>query len=327
MQARFDHTWPRRAECAPLPLRIAVGIASAGRAATLQETILYLATMQAPPVRTIVCVPDMDDAGSLLGSPGVEIIVGRRGLTCQRNEIIRAAAPDTDLVVFLDDDFVPAPDFMTRMAAVFARQEDVVIATGEVLADGILGKGLSMAEALRIIERAGERPELVTDVYNAYGCNMVVRLAPVLEQALKFDEELPLYGWLEDVDFSRTIACHGRSVKVAGALGVHLGAKSGRQPGLRLGYSQVANPAYLMRKGTMTSARAIAQITRNMLANLRGVLIADRSVDRLGRLRGNIAAMRDLLAGNASPSRVLEFSNSSIEPSPSTPANRSEQTS
>ncbi|THK35518.1 glycosyltransferase [Ensifer sp. MPMI2T] len=323
MQARFDHNLPRRAECVPLPLRTAVGIASAGRPATLQQTIRYLATIQAHPVRTIVCVPDIDDAGSLSNSLGVELIVGPRGLTCQRNAIIRAAARGTDIIVFLDDDFVPAPDFVARMAAVFARQQDVVIATGEVLADGILGSGLSMAEALSIIESAGERPELVTDVYNAYGCNMVVRLAPVLERTLTFDEELPLYGWLEDVDFSRTIARHGRSVKVAGALGVHLGVKSGRQPGLRLGYSQVANPAYLMRKGTMASSRAIAQISRNMLANLRGVLLADRTVDRLGRLRGNIVAVKDLLAGNSSPSRILEFSGSSTKPMPPTPANRS----
>ena len=320
----FDNP-SRRAQRAPLPLRTVVGIASAGRPATLQQTIQYLATLQNPAMRTIVCVPDMDDAGSLSNSPDVELIVGPRGLTCQRNAIIRAASPDTDIIVFLDDDFVPAPDFIARMAATFARQQDIVIATGEVLADEILGKGLSMAEALSIIETAGERSEVVTDVYNAYGCNMVVRLAPVVQHALTFDEELPLYGWLEDVDFSRTIARHGRSVKVGGASGVHLGVKSGRQPGLRLGYSQVANPAYLMRKGTITRLRAIAQIGRNMLANMRGVLLADRSVDRLGRLRGNIVAMTDLLAGRASPSRILDFGSSSSHKISvaSTTANRS----
>ena len=105
---------------------------------------------------------------------------------------------------------------------------------------------------------------------------------PFSSMRLAFDEQLPLYGWLEDVDFSRSIARYGRSVRVEGARGVHLGVKSGRQPGLRLGYSQVANPAYLIRKGTMSKARAIAQIGRNILAKRAALLLNDRSIDRLG---------------------------------------------
>jgi hypothetical protein len=292
-------------------LRIAVGIASAGRSVTLLETVDYLASLRSRPERIIVCVPDIDDAAGLGDRLDVELIVGSRGLTCQRNRILRAAVPDTDILIFLDDDFIPASNFIPRMEAVFAREPDVTIATGEVLADGILGGGLTMSEALEIIGTAGERAELVTDVYNAYGCNMVVRLSSVIEHGLAFDEQLPLYGWLEDVDFSRSIARYGRSVRVDGARGVHLGVKSGRQPGRRLGYSQIANPAHLIRKGTMSKARAIAQIGRNILANARGVLFSDRTIDRRGRLVGNMLALADLLKGRASPSRILEFGNSS----------------
>jgi hypothetical protein len=292
-------------------LRITVGIASAGRPATLLETIDYLAGLGNCPRRIIVCVPDIGDAAGLADRLDVELVVGSRGLTCQRNRILRAAVPDTDILIFLDDDFIPDSNFIARMAAVFAREPAVTIATGEVLADGILGAGLTMSEALEIIETAGERAELVTDVYNAYGCNMVVRLAPVIEHGLAFDEQLPLYGWLEDVDFSRSIARYGRSVRVAGACGVHRGATSGRQPGRRLGYSQIANPAHLIRKGTMSKARAIAQIGRNILANARGALLGDRSIDRRGRLGGNMEALADLLMGRASPSRILKFGMSS----------------
>ncbi|UXN62068.1 glycosyltransferase family 2 protein [Phyllobacterium zundukense] len=291
--------------------RITVGIASAGRPATLLETIDYLAGLRNRPERIIVCVPDIDDAVGLCDRLDVELIVGSRGLTCQRNRILRAAVPDTDILIFLDDDFIPAPNFIQRMEAVFAREPDVTIATGEVLADGILDEGLTMSDALEIIETAGERAELVTDVYNAYGCNMVVRLSPVIEHGLAFDEQLPLYGWLEDVDFSRSIARYGRSVRVEGARGVHLGVKSARQPGRRLGYSQIANPAHLIRKGTMSKPRAIAQISRNILANARGALLGDRSIDRRGRLGGNMLALADLLTGRASPARILEFGISS----------------
>lgn len=146
---------------------------------------------------------------------------------------------------------------------------------------------------------------------------MAVRLSPILEHALAFDEQLPLYGWLEDVDFSRSIARYGRSVRVEGARGVHLGVRSGRQPGRRLGYSQVANPVYLIRKGTMSKGRAIAQIGRNILANTRGLLFNDRLIDRWGRLNGNLLALSDLLIGRASPSRILEFGSPSPREMPS----------
>ncbi|MBB3917579.1 glycosyltransferase family 2 protein [Rhizobium fabae] len=288
-------------------LRIAVGIASAGRASTLRETVDYLAGLPDQAERLIVCVPAIDDAAGLSDRRGLDIIVGSRGLTSQRNRIIKAAAADTDILIFLDDDFIPAATFLSRMASVFATNPEIVIATGEVLADGILDGGLDRSEALRVLETAGEAAEQLTDVYNAYGCNMAVRLSPVIEHAVSFDEQLPLYGWLEDVDFSRSLARYGRSVRVEGARGVHLGVRSGRQPGRRLGYSQVANPAYLIRKGTMSKGRAIAQIGRNILANVSGALSNDRLIDRWGRLNGNLLALSDLLIGRASPSRILEF--------------------
>ncbi|RUM22983.1 glycosyltransferase [Rhizobium vallis] len=291
------------------PLRIAVGIASAGRAGILRETVDYLVGLPEQPERLIVCVPAVDDAAGLANRGDVEIIVGSRGLTSQRNRIIQAAAADTDILIFLDDDFIPAATFLPRMASVFAARPEVVIATGEVLADGVLDGGLTMSQALQVLEAAGETAEQVSDVYNAYGCNMAVRLSPVVEHAVSFDEQLPLYGWLEDVDFSRAIARYGRSVRVEGARGVHLGVRSGRQPGRRLGYSQVANPAYLIRKGTMSKGRAIAQIGRNILANASGVLSNDSMIDRWGRLNGNLLALSDLLVGRASPSRILEFAN------------------
>ncbi|MBB5666852.1 GT2 family glycosyltransferase [Rhizobium leguminosarum] len=299
------------------PLRIALGIASAGRPSILRETIDYLSGLPDQAERLIVCVPVIEDAAGLADRREVDVIVGSRGLTAQRNRIIQAAAADTDVLIFLDDDFIPAATFLSRMAAVFAARPDVAIATGEVLADGVLDGGLSMAKALEVLHTAGEGAEHVANVYNAYGCNMAVRLAPVVEHALTFDEQLPLYGWLEDVDFSRSIARHGRSVYVKGARGVHLGVRSGRQPGRRLGYSQVANPVYLIRKGTMSKGRAIAQIGRNILANMSGALLRDRLIDRWGRLKGNLLALSDLLVGRASPSRILEFGTSSPREMPS----------
>lgn len=291
------------------PPNVVVGIASAGRRETLVETVAHIASLPTRPERIIVCVPDMNDAGSLFDGHGVKVLTAGRGLTIQRNRILEAVGPDADIVVFLDDDFIPASDFFSCMAKVFADHPDVVIATGNVLADGILGDSITLPQALDIIDARDTASDAVQDVYNAYGCNMAIRMRPVNEHRLSFDEKLPLYGWLEDVDFSRSIARYGRSVRVASAQGVHMGVKSGRQPGLRLGYSQMANPFYMIGKKTMSPLRALSQMARNLVANAVGTLRADRSVDRRGRLSGNIMALVEIVTGRASPARVLDLVN------------------
>ena len=109
---------------------------------------------------------------------------------------------------------------------------------------------------------------------------MSVRLALVRQHALDFDERLPLYGWLEDVDFSRQLARFGRVVRSDATRGVHLGTKLGRSLGVPLGYSQIANPFYLMCKGTMGWSRALAQMLRNIAKNVLRSVHPEPWVDR-----------------------------------------------
>uniref|UniRef100_UPI00195349D0 glycosyltransferase family 2 protein n=1 Tax=Escherichia coli TaxID=562 RepID=UPI00195349D0 len=66
-----------------------------------------------------------------------------------------------------------------------------------------------------------------------YGCNMTVRLSVIHAHGIRFDEDLPLYAWLEDVDLSRRMAPYGRIVGSATMRGVHLGSKRGRSSGIR----------------------------------------------------------------------------------------------
>src|SRR5690606_38542508 len=99
--------------------------------------------------------------------------------------------------------------------------------------------------------------------------------------------ELPLYAWFEDIDFSRQLAPHGRIMRSLKLVGVHLGTKrSGRSPGRQLGYSQVCNPIYLSRKGTLSWSFSLKYVYRNMLANLVKTLRPEPWVDRKGRCAG-----------------------------------------
>lgn len=312
---------------ATLP-RLAIGIASAGRAETLAATVAYLLSPAMPDIPIIVCVPAPDHAAGLSACDRVQLLTGPSGLTRQRNAILSACADKADLVLFFDDDFVPHPQFAAHMQQAFAADPAIAIATGRVIADGILGSAIGLAEAVSRLDTSEPQAAsgTVRDIYNAYGCNMAVKLATARDHGIRFDESLPLYGWLEDVDFSRALARHGRCVEVPGALGVHLGVRSGRQPGRRLGYSQVANPWRMMRKGTLSPLRGFRQIGRNITANFIGTLFKTTEVDRRGRFLGNLMAMGDLLRRRLDPARILEIdlqpSARSPIPSPATQGSR-----
>ena len=290
------------------PFRIAVGIATKGRAAVLKEVIAELRKQTQQPTRLIVCHTDASDVAGLTVSDGLELLCVAAGLCNQRNAILDCLAQDgSDAVVFFDDDFLPMPDYLARTAEAFLRHPDIVVTTGAVLADGINGPGLTVAQGREILAREQGDADGFRPAENGYGCNMAIRLSPVRQHALRFDVDLPLYGWLEDVDFTRRLGVHGRIVALQAARGVHLGVKSGRGSGKRLGYSQISNPIYLARRGTISWRRAIVSLGRNVLANTAKALRPEPYVDRMGRLHGNGMALWDLALGRMRPTRVLEL--------------------
>jgi len=290
-------------------LRVAVGIATAGRPDILNQILRELTKQQRPPDVIVVCASSNADLGDIpLEFPGIVTLFAGRGLAQKRNAILRHLS-DLDVVIFLDDDFLVDPDYVAATEAAFASDAAIAMSTGEVIADGVCGPGLDVTEARLALAAAGGPASAAThDVYSAYGCNMSLRLDLARRYRLMFDEQLPLYGWLEDVDFSRRVAAfHGRIVKVPAARGVHLGVKSARQRGVQLGYSQVANPVYLMRKGTYGARYAAALMSRNILANFGRALWPEAHVDRTGRALGNLRALVDLIDGRLHPQRILSL--------------------
>lgn len=290
-------------------LKIVVGIATSGRREILSQTIGLLARQTCLPDHLIVCPANIDDvdASVLADFPApTSIVTGALGSSAQRNRILSEAA-DADVVVFFDDDYFGCNDYLARIEQLFADNPDVVAATGRPLEDGATGPGLSVAHALATVSSAQERQpgNAIQATYGAYGCNMAFRLDPVRIHAVLFDENLPLYGWQEDIDFSRTLAPHGRIVEYEALRGVHLGNKRGRTSGVRFGYSQVANPVYLVKKGTVSSDYARPMVIRNILANMLRFFWPEAWVDRKGRLKGNILALVDVARGRVTPSRIL----------------------
>ena len=186
---------------------------------------------------------------------------------------------------------------------------DVVVATGTLIADGIKGPGITAESARQLLaEDSGFDQGQVASTYGGYGCNFAVRLDQVRKNAIRFDEELPSYGWQEDIDFSRQLARYGKVVRSDRLRGVHLGVKHGRTSGVRFGYSQVANPVYLINKGTMSVRYGMRLALGNLFANLLRAGFPEQHIDRFGRLRGNLIAVIDLAMGRLHPRRILDLS-------------------
>jgi GT2 family glycosyltransferase len=292
-------------------LNIAVGIATAGRREILAATILQLAKQTRLPDSLYICPASPDDLDisclNAFQAPH-KVIDGPRGLPHQRNAIMRSAKA-ADLIIFFDDDFLANPSYVAETERLFTGQPEIVVATGRVLADGATGPGLSVGEGLTIL---AQHSQPVGDAdweptYGAYGCNMAIRLSTAIKHGIEFDEKLPLYGWWEDIDFSRRLSPFGRICRSNRLLGVHLGSKSGRSPGKRLGYSQVANLLYLLSKGSISRRVAFKRIAMNVAANFGRSFYPEPWIDRRGRLMGNAIAFMHLFKGKLSPDYVIKL--------------------
>jgi GT2 family glycosyltransferase len=292
-------------------LTMVVGIATLRRPQILTATLSVLSGQTRLPDRLVICSVSPSDVErtSMEQFPApVTMISGKIGSSAQRNAIISEAA-DADIVVFFDDDFFADANYLANLENLFLSDSSISGVTGSLFADGAQGPGISVDQGLEIIRSETVNPSATTavDYYGTYGCNMAFRMTPIRQNAILFDEQLPLYGWQEDIDFSVRIGRFGRVVKVGNLCGVHLGTKLGRTSGVRFGYSQIANPIYLVRKGTMSWRHALKLMLRNVAANIGRSLRPEPWVDRKGRLKGNFLAVIDFAKGTISPSRIIQL--------------------
>ncbi|NHO32710.1 glycosyltransferase [Acetobacter sp. LMG 1636] len=288
--------------------RVIIGIATSGRAPILKALLADIGRQTVRPSEIVVCYRNPDDINGISDDlvPGTQLVLlqGSRGLPAQRN-VILDHSEDADIVLFLDDDFFPQLDYIKTIIDVFSKDARVLGITGNVLADGAQGPGYPVEYAADQLARAVPDPDSgITDVFNTYGCNMAFRLDAIRRAGLRFDERLPLYAWYEDIDFSRRFLPYGRIVRADAATGVHLGSKSGKTSGVRLGYSQIANPIYMARKGTYPWDHALKSAGRHTLINIVRSFRPESWIDRRGRRSGNWKAWRDLFSGRLDPERI-----------------------
>lgn len=289
--------------------RTAVVVATKGRPQAVNRLLQILQQQTLPPSRVVISATEIADVGTQLDTwLNVDIILGSPGTSIQRNRALDSLKESCDVVFFFDDDFVPSRYWIERTVRVFRADRAVAGISGQVIRDGAASLAVSWEEADRLIgdadvERSDDR---LSDAPDLYGCNMAFRMSAIGD-TVRFDERLALYGWLEDKDFSRTAKKSGRLVQCGSIIGVHLGLKHGRVSGTRFGYSQVVNPWYLYRKGTMSVKEAWSSILKALAINGIKTIRPEAFIDRRGRFKGNVVAIRHLMAGICQPERATEL--------------------
>jgi glycosyltransferase involved in cell wall biosynthesis len=291
-------------------VRTTVIICSANRPNVLSETVASLIQGQSVPAcEIIVSLSNQDHVTeNTRKHSSVRVVLSRtQGLTIQRNAAAKLV--QTPYTLFLDDDVEIAPNFIESMERLLDTVSDAIAATAFVVVDGAQGdEGLDRKSARSAAVNYVRRRDNY-DYDELYGCNLFVRTRIFAE--VLFDERLPLYAWLEDLDFSTNCLRFGRTIRNTETCVAHLAAPAGRFSGLMFGYSQIVNPFYLWRKNGKPglSHVVIAHWCVHIARNLRRTLtkIPSDRTDRKGRLRGNMIALCHLVVGKVDPSYILQL--------------------
>ena len=295
-------------------------IPTKGRAQECRDLIQYLANQTLKPKATIFVGVEDSDVEGIQEQPGFSKIGGIvarsefAGGSRQRNvgiDIVVAMIEQNSqwFITFFDDDFRPSVNWLESAANALNQDPSVSALTGQVLADGIFGPGIEEAEVKEHLVQ--NRPDgkcwaqgdTIRLVEALYGCNMAIR-GTVFADA-RFDERLPLYSWQEDRDFSFYAKKFGKVIYHPSPRGVHMGSKRGRNSGLRMGYSQIANIIYLRSKHTISLPVCFKFLGKAIVANSLKSFSRNPYIDYPGRLRGNLIAFSDIIRGRLKPERIL----------------------
>lgn len=280
-------------------------IATVNRPEMLRNILLFLKNQSVLPTRVLIVGTKIQDfPPDYIKADYEEFLIGPPGLTKQRNlGMKKALERNADIISFIDDDFLPHPDYFKNLLYSFSKYTDASMIHGDVIADGRANQGYSFNQGLEILLKHKTLQSEAEITKYAYGCNMSVRTN--LVGTSQFDEALSLYGWLEDLDFSVVMSKKGKIIKDFSLIGVHLSEKKGRIKEIKYGYSQIINPIYLYRKKNLSFLDCVSLVIKPMLANMLKFYIPEPWVDRKGRLKGNMIAVWHLAKGKIDPSYIL----------------------
>ena len=290
-------------------LNTTVVVCSANRPDVLSETIESLMRGQSLQPREIIVsvfnrahVPEKIRADS-----AVRVVVSsRQALSAQRNAAVKVVR--TPYTLFLDDDVEIAPNFIESMESLFDQVEDVVVATGFVVVDGVGGD--------TGVDRKSARAAVLNYVRQHEDCDAKRDMAAIClyaqECSIKFFS-MKIFrcmdGW-RIWTFLQIVSATGelsgtleRALLTWNSNRKNLGAEvrlfPDRQPILSVVQKRHANV------DNVVFAHWLAPVARNLFRTL--IRVHGIRSDRTGRFKGNMIGFRHLLAGKVDPSYILQL--------------------
>lgn len=283
-------------------------IASSGRPEILYETILSLLSGTRLPDKIVIVAAKEEDLPALPQDMNIETHIESQGLTRQRNAGISRVRDISDILLLIDDDIIFQKEYLENMISAFERDPDAVLIMGEILKNGdiSLEAAKSLAANDIVSEALRKKYTRTTQKWgHVYGANMAFRSDFFKNH--RFDERLPLYGMMEDVDIGTLARRAGNVGYYHGARCVHLRYPGGRISQRKLGFSEIMNSVYLAQKGSAPWKVAIRRnIIKKPISNIFH-LLTSRDTNRLSRLYGNLIALSNLARGNIAPEKVLDI--------------------
>ena len=168
-------------------MKVAVIVASVNRGEEIGQLLIQLARQTLLPGKIILSVERKEDLPPDL-DPAIDVIMGPKGLTGQRNRGLDALQGMADVLVFYDDDFLPTPIALAGIARLFAENPAIVGATGLVLRDGVKHGGIPYDAAMEVVNTSSRTlpvPYSIVQTDELYGCNMAFRAAAVQDLRIR----------------------------------------------------------------------------------------------------------------------------------------------
>lgn len=214
----------------------------------------------------------------------------KRGAAVQRNIGINEISKGSEFVFFFDDDVVLEKDYIEVIYKMYKNdiKNEIGGIAGYTLIDG------------NTVYDGNEKEELI-DVKSLYGCCSSYRTSAI--KGIFYDENLALYSWLEDWDFSFRVSKKYKLKKCNIAYLYHYHSPSGRVSERKFGFVQIANRNYLYKKNNIFNKREYIFYFGQALKNL------VRGYNRIYRERfiGNYIAIKEVVFGNKGINMVKEI--------------------
>lgn len=285
-------------------MALAIIIPTFGRKAALEVTLRALFGVVNPEDRVVVVSCREGDVPEV-ALPGLVYIIGRKGSSCQRNrglDFVQGLGRTFTAVLFIDDDVVLAEGFLESLMREHHKFPSVAGFTCHVIADGARTGEIQVDDAQQIA-KAWQARHSVDSLVLASVPYVGFSMRGDLVGLVRFDERLAEYGFMEDFDFFVRLRSWGQTAYAASCGLVHLAVGAGRTSQRKFGFSQIMNPLYLAKKGTLPLSDCAKHTLKATAANLLGVIAAHRRQ----RLIGNLLAWGIFLRKGPCPEIVARI--------------------